>query len=201
MTYFWITILVLARHRLSDWLGAAARETHAPFSDENEVGETVHDNSPLVLLDHARQHAQRGRQTRVVVAQEHVDVRALFPVYVERCVDRSLHVSPVEVKWGLCLRERATRYGSSVYSYARQEVMRMYVRETEYVPQDRESVEDAVNVKCGVDGDRSVEDRVPDVAASRGECRISGKWKQACRGIRDEFIEVPSVVASVSYRI
>lgn len=53
---------------MSDWLGAAARETHAPFGDENEVGETVHDDSPLVFLDDARQHAQRGRQARVVVA-------------------------------------------------------------------------------------------------------------------------------------
>lgn len=77
----------------------------------------------------------------------------------------------------------------------------MCAREAEYVPQDREGVEDAIDVECGVDGKRSVEDGVPDVAPSCGKCRISRKWEQACRGIRDEFIEIPAVVASIGDRV
>ena len=61
----------------------------------------------------------------------------------------SLHVLPVEIE------RRELRLGERP-------------RETEHVPQNREGVEDAVDVECGVDDQGRVEDAVPDVAARIG---------------------------------
>lgn len=66
----------------------------------------MHDHRALALLNHAREDSERGRGG-AVPAREHVDVRALRPRHVQRCVDRALDFFAVEVDGRLCLFEGA----------------------------------------------------------------------------------------------
>lgn len=186
--------------------------------DEDEVCKAVHDHRALALLDHAREHRERGRERLVArAADEHVDVGALAPRHVHGRVDRALHLLAVEVERGLGLRERATR--SRILSvFAIRSGGRLDEREAEDVPQDwpldgqhivsvlavsryRDSrkgtygVEDTIDVERRVDGKRGVHNVVPHIASGVSFDAFPRERQETLRGICDVLLHVACISA------
>lgn len=70
---------------------------NSPFSDQNEVGQTMDDNGSIVFLDDVRKNT-KGRWQASISVREDVDIGALRPSNVYGGVDRPFHIFPVEVK-------------------------------------------------------------------------------------------------------
>lgn len=101
-----MAILVLG-HSVSRAAYLAEEEVGSPFRNQDEVREAMHNYRALTALDDARQNRKHGWQARVAV-REHIHVRALRPVDVQRRVNMRLDVVSVEVeRRDLCLWERA----------------------------------------------------------------------------------------------
>jgi hypothetical protein len=80
----------------------------SPFSNEDEISQTMINGSSLALLDSIRQHG-KGRGQAGIPFGEHIDVRAFGPVNIGRCMDSLLHICTIKVQRSeLDIWERAT---------------------------------------------------------------------------------------------
>lgn len=70
---------------------------NSPFSDQNEVGQSVNDYSAAALLDHIGKYAESWGKT-AVTSWEYVYVRAFRPCYVGRRMDSKLDIFTIEVE-------------------------------------------------------------------------------------------------------
>lgn len=119
------------------------RVGYEPLGNEDEVGKPVNNHSPHALFDYIGKNAQCRRRAGVTT-REDIHIRALCPVDVGRRVNGCLDVGAIEIqRRQLNVLERAA-VTPLVEFYLRNW---QNLRESENIPQDREGVEDAIDVE------------------------------------------------------
>lgn len=70
--------------------------SHSPFGHEDVVCQPMGNDAPHTLLNHVRQHRECRRRASISL-REDIDVGALCPIRVERCVNGSFDVVAGEI--------------------------------------------------------------------------------------------------------
>jgi hypothetical protein len=124
---------------------------HSPFSDKNKIGQAMDNDRSLTLLNDLGKDGECWWQA-VISTRENIDIGTFLPGNVDGCVDSFLHILTVKVEWcRLFVKEGSTDVDENVncsLEYATEKSK--YSREPKYVPENRESIKNPVDIESWI---------------------------------------------------